>query len=321
MSTPDESSLALFRTELDLPGRREGKVRDVYTLGHGEGSPRLLVIATDRISAFDVVMPTPIPGKGVLLNRIASWWLRWIEAKGLCKTHLLSTDEGEIPEEAFIGSTSREDLAGRVTIGRLCRVVPVECVVRGYLEGSGWEEYRGSGKVCGVGLPPGLERGSRLPEPIFTPATKAERGAHDENIGFDEACAIAGAETMRSLRDRSLAIYRAAAEHAESRGLILADTKFEFGFPLTETGDEEAEAVLIDEALTPDSSRYWPRDRWRPGGAQESFDKQFVREHLLGLVSRGKWDKSPPGPELPPSVVRGTLERYAEAERRLCEGG
>ncbi len=321
MQSSEPKHKALFRTELDLPGRREGKVRDVYTLGHGEGSPRLLVIATDRISAFDVVMPTPIPGKGVILNTIASWWLRWIEGKGLCRTHLLSTDEGEIPEEAFIGSTSREDLAGRVTIGRLCGVVPVECVVRGYLDGSGWEEYRASGRVCGVELPPGLERGSKLPEPIFTPATKAEQGAHDENIGFDEACAIAGAETMRRLRERSLAIYLAAAEHAESRGLILADTKFEFGFPLDEHGEAEGEAILIDEALTPDSSRFWPGDKWKPGGAQESFDKQFVREHLLGLVSRGEWDKSPPGPELPEEVVLGTLERYAEAARRLCAGG
>lgn len=304
----------LFESALDLPGRRLGKVRDTYELPGGE----LLIVATDRISAFDVILPTPIPGKGVLLTRVAAFWLRWIEERGLCRTHLLSTDAGDIPGSAFSpGATARETLLGRVTIGRRCRVIPIECVVRGYLEGSGWREYSASGSVCGVRLPEGLGQCERLPEPIFTPATKAESG-HDENITFEEACDRVGAETMERLRDRSLAIYREAAAHALDRGIIIADTKFEFGLPLDDHGEPSGdEPMLIDEALTPDSSRFWPADDYKPGGAQASFDKQFVREYLEGLVAQGRWNKASPGPALPQDVVDGTLARYREAASRL----
>lgn len=309
---------AIFRTDLDLPGRREGKVRDVYDLpGEGRGGgERLLIVATDRLSAFDVVMPTPIPGKGELLTRLAAWWLRWIEDRGLSRTHLLSTDVGEIPELALKG-LGREALRGRVMIAKRCRVVPIECVVRGYLEGSGLKEYEATGKVCGVELPGGLRRASRLPRAIFTPATKEERGRHDENITFERACEVAGREVMEGLRARSLAIYEAASEYALARGIIIADTKFEFGVPVDAQGRAEGEPILVDEALTPDSSRFWPVDGYEPGRAQASFDKQFVRDYLEGLVKKGIWDKSPPGPELPPDVVEGTRRRYAEACERL----
>ncbi len=317
-----EADGALFESRLDLPERRRGKVRDIYRLPGDEAGGRLLIVASDRISAFDVVMPTPIPGKGRLLTDVAAFWLRWIEARGLGPTHLISTDAGEIPDAALAGGgTTRGQLAGRVMIGRRCRVIPVEFVVRGYLEGSGWREYQQTGSVCGVALPSGLTQCARLPEPIFTPATKADEG-HDENIDFDAACDIAGRELMTDLRDRSLAIYEAAAAHALARGIIIADTKFEFGLPLDGSGEPAGgDPVLIDEALTPDSSRFWPADEYEPGRAQRSYDKQFVREYLQGLVDAGEWDKTPPGPELPPEIVAGTLERYAEARRRLTGEG
>lgn len=303
------------RTDLNLPERREGKVRDLYRVPSVDsGKSAMLLIATDRLSAFDVVLPTDIPGKGRLLTEIATFWLRKIEKAGLCRSHLISTDPACIPNSAFEGvSTTRDDLQGRCMIGRLCRVVPVECVVRGYLEGSGWKDYQRTGSVCGVPLPAGMKQCDRMPEPIFTPATKAEQGMHDENISFEVACDIAGRGLMERLRELSLAIYRLASEHAEQRGIIIADTKFEFGIPL-EGGHDP---ILIDEALTPDSSRFWPADDYQPGRAQRSFDKQFVREYLETLVSSGKWNKTPPGPELPESVVRGTLDRYREACERL----
>ena len=309
---------ATFETDLALPGARRGKVRDTYLLPAEDGlGERVVMIATDRISAFDVVMPTAIPGKGRLLTAIAAFWLRWIAERGLSETHLISTDADHLPSSAFGGSTTREDVRGRVTIGRACRVVPIECVVRGALEGSGWVEYCQSGTVCGVSLPAGLERCAMLAEPIFTPATKAESG-HDENISFDEAARQVGGPLMETLRTRSVAIYRAAAAHAAERGIILADTKFEFGVPVENAGDGfEGEPILIDEALTPDSSRFWPADTYKPGSPQPSFDKQFVREYLQGLVDRGVWDKTPPGPALPDDVVNGTLARYEEACRRL----
>lgn len=311
---PDQHGNAITRTDLRAPVRR-GKVRDVYELP-GE---RLLIVATDRISAFDVVLPTPIPGKGVLLTEIAGFWLRWIAERGLCGTHLLSADACDLPASLLDGQDAAS-LAGRVTIGRRCRVLPVEFVVRGYLEGSGWRDYQRTGSVCGVALPGGLWRCERLPEPIFTPATKApsglEGGAHDENIGFERASEIvdslAGAGTCERLRRISLAIYATAHGYAAERGLLLADTKFEFGLP-----PDGGEPILIDEALTPDSSRWWPADRYEPGRAQSSFDKQYVREYLETLVASGAWDKSPPGPELPPAVVEGTLSRYREARDRL----
>ena len=320
------SDATVFRTTLRLPGERSGKVRDTFILpgevGLGAGDPagldRMLMVASDRLSAFDVVLPTPIPGKGALLTRIASFWLRWIESRGLFSTHRLSTDAGDIPESAFgEGCTARGALEGRITIGRLCRVVPIECVVRGYLEGSGWKDYQKTGEVCGVKLASGLRQCDRLPEPIFTPATKAVEG-HDENISFEQAAEAAGAELMGWLREKSLAIYNAAAAYALERGIIIADTKFEFGLPLGADGEPVGgEPILIDEALTPDSSRFWPAASYEPGHSQASYDKQFVREYLEGLVAGGRWDKTPPGPELPSEVVEGTIRRYREAGDRL----
>lgn len=307
-------------TDLRLSDKAAGKVRDIYALPPGTtDGPAILLVASDRLSAFDVVLPTPIPGKGILLTEIAAFWLRMVEKAGICGTHLISTDPALVPASAFEGArTRRADLAGRTMIGRRCRVVPVECVVRGYLEGSGWRDYRHHGAVCGVALPGGLRQCDRLREPVFTPATKAERGEHDENISFERACEIAGEALMRRLRDLSLAIYAMAAGHAEARGIIIADTKFEFGIPVDERGTPMSEEpILIDEALTPDSSRFWPADDYEPGRAQRSFDKQFVREYLEELVSHGKWDKAAPGPQLPAEVIEGTLAKYREARDRL----
>lgn len=299
--------MALFESNLSLPNRRQGKVRDIYDLPDG----RLLIVASDRISAFDVVMPTPIPGKGRLLTEISTFWFRFIEQNRLSPTHLRSINVADIPAAAFAGS-SRADYEGRVTIGARANVVPVECVVRGYLEGSGWKDYQATGAVCGVRLPAGLKQCDRLPTPIFTPATKAPQGQHDENISFEQACGAVGAELMSTLRDRSIAIYSAASEYARSRGIIIADTKFEFGL-LPGTQDP----ILIDEALTPDSSRFWPADSYQPGRAQKSFDKQFLREYLQELVDAGRWNKQAPGPALPDPITQGTLARYTEARDRL----
>ena len=322
---------AVFATDLGLPNKRTGKVRDTYTIppstdADGKRVPaRLAMIATDRISAFDIVMPTPMPGKGKLLTQIATFWLRWIEDQGLSPTHLITTDIDQIPESAFAGSTTPELLEGRTTIGRLCKVIPVECVVRGYLEGSGLADYRKTGQVCGVDLPEGLNQCDRLPTPIFTPATKIDDG-HDENIGFDQACdyvadlvpGLDGRVLMETLRDRSLSIYVAASAYAKDHGIILADTKFEFGLPIDDEGQVMSnDPILIDEALTPDSSRFWPADDYVAGRAQKSFDKQFVREYLQELVESGAWDKTEPGPEMPSEVIVGTLKRYAQARDML----
>lgn len=315
----------LVRAELALPGLRRGKVRDVYDLPPAGGVSRLLIVATDRISAYDVVMPTPIPGKGRLLTEISTFWLRFIEARGIVRTHWLSDDAGLVPDSALgdtPGATRREDLAGRCTIARRARVVPVECVVRGYLEGSGWHEYQATGRVCGVPLPRGLRRCDRLPEAIFTPATKEEQGRHDENITFERACGLVGQETMARLRDASLAIFREASEHARGRGILIADTKFEFGLEVAPDGTvlHDRGPMLVDEALTPDSSRFWPLDGYEPGRPQKSFDKQFLREYLEELVAAGRWDKRAPGPTLPTGVVEGTLGKYREARDRLTRG-
>jgi phosphoribosylaminoimidazole-succinocarboxamide synthase len=310
---------------INLPLLRKGKVRDVYELppgpgAGGAGEPRLLFVASDRVSAFDVVMPTPIEGKGRVLTQMAWFWFGFIRGRGLCEVHALSTSVDDLPAGvAPVGSPQRRWLEGRVTIGRRCRVIPIECVVRGYLEGSGWREYQQTGRVCGVVLPAGLRQCDKLPEPIFTPATKAQSG-HDQNISFEEASEQVGLETMGVLRETSLAIYKAAAAHATERGIIIADTKFEFGIP--ESGQDKVgrvwqPPVLIDEALTPDSSRFWPASSYTPGRPQASFDKQFLREFLETLVAAGTWDKSDPGPALPPEVVRGTLARYEEARDRL----
>jgi phosphoribosylaminoimidazole-succinocarboxamide synthase len=272
--------------------RRQGKVRDVYDLGD-----RLVIVATDRISAFDWVLPTPIPAKGRVLTSLTLFWLRWLNVPN----HLLSAESRDFPPE-FRGP----EFAGRTMLVRKTEVVPVECVVRGYLAGSGWKDYRRTGAVCGVALPAGLHECEALPEPIFTPATKAETG-HDQNISFDEMANAVGGETAAELQAKSLDVYRRAAEYAGGRGVIIADTKFEWGrLPA-------GELILIDEVLTPDSSRFWPGDGYRPGQGQPSFDKQFVRDWLEST----RWDKNSPPPELPPEVVERTRAKYIEAAERL----
>jgi phosphoribosylaminoimidazole-succinocarboxamide synthase len=272
---------------------RRGKVRDVYDLGD-----RLAIIATDRISAFDWVMPNGIPGKGRVLSELSTFWFNWLKTAN----HLISTNLRELPA-AF----QDEALKGRTMLVRKTEVVPIECVARGYLAGSGWKEYRASGTVCGIPLPGGLVEASRLPEPIFTPATKAEQGLHDENISFEVMAKQVGTETASELRDRTLDIYNRAATYAESRGIILADTKLEWGRIAS------GELILIDEVLTPDSSRFWPKDTYRPGSSPPSFDKQFVRDWL----ETTGWDKKSPPPTLPAEVVEKTGAKYREALLRL----
>jgi phosphoribosylaminoimidazole-succinocarboxamide synthase len=281
-----------------LPGValwRKGKVRDVYDLGD-----RLLVVATDRLSAFDVVLPTGIPGKGILLTQMSLFWFRLLA--DVVPNHVVSAEPDEYPAElrAF-----RDQLEGRSMIVVKTDALPVECVVRGYLVGSGWKDYQATGSVCDVALPPGLRESDRLEPPIFTPATKAETG-HDENISYATMAGLVGGERAAEARRTSLEIYARARAHAEARGIILADTKFEFG-------TRDGRLVWIDEALTPDSSRFWPKDGYAPGRSQPSFDKQFVRDYLQTL----RWDKRPPGPELPPDVVARTVEKYVEAFERL----
>lgn len=305
----------IAQTRLALPLLHRGKVREVYDLGDG----RVAIVATDRLSAFDVVLPTPIPGKGHVLTALSSWWFRWLEGKGLGPTHFIG-DQANLPASAFDlpDATDPSHLAGRTTIARRGDIIKLECVVRGYLEGSGWKDYQSSGTVSGVELPKGLRQCDRLPVPIFTPSTKAEPPEHDEPISVAQAAKVLGADLVGELQERSLAIYAAAAEHAANRGIILADTKFEFAYPLDhEKGSREP--MLADEALTPDSSRFWPASTYEPGHTQPSFDKQFVREYLNGLVDAGTWDKSAPGPDLPQSVIAQTAERYETALRLLTE--
>jgi len=278
---------------------RRGKVRDVYDLGD-----EILLVATDRISAYDVVLPTPIPGKGAMLTGISKFWFDFLGGK--VKHHLLEVIEDKVPAGL---ERHLDQLRGRTMRCKKSKVVPIEFVVRGYLAGSGWADYKRSGAVCGIALPPGMHQCEKLPAPIFTPATKAETG-HDENISFEQACEVVGRETMTLLRDRSIDIYLRASEHARPRGIIIADTKFEWG-------ERGGEFLLIDEVLTPDSSRFWPADKYEPGRDQESFDKQYVRNYLTTLVEAGKWDKTPPGPQLPDEIVRNTAAKYEEAVRRL----
>ena len=279
-------------TSLPYPVRR-GKVRDVYDLGD-----RLLLVATDRISAFDVILSPGIPGKGALLTQISNFWFRRFPQ---ISNHLIETEFDAFPRDI----RSNEMLRDRSVIVRKCAVIPIECVARGYLAGSGLKDYQRSGAVCGVALPPGLVAASPLPEPVFTPATKAETG-HDENISFAEMADRIGTELAGRLRALTLDIYAMAATHALERGIIIADTKFEFGLA-------DGELVWIDEALTPDSSRFWPADSYAPGTNPPSFDKQFVRDWLEST----SWDKAPPAPPLPAAVVNRTLEKYQEAFRRL----
>ena len=315
-ATPtDPAADAVFETHLSLPARRQGKVRDVYEVPVRAGeAPRLLVVASDRVSAFDVVMPTPIPGKGRLLTQVSCGWFRFLRSLGIVGDHLLGTNVSDVEG---LCPADRAMLAGRAMVCRAARVVQVECVARGYLAGSGWQEYQASGTACGVRLPAGLRQCDRLPEPIFTPATKAAEG-HDENISFERMCDAVGGDLARRLRDLTLAVYRAAAERAHARGLILADTKFEFGFALDAGGEPTAELLLVDEVLTPDSSRYWPLAGYAPGRDQPSFDKQYLRNWLLAEVAAGRWRKEPPGPALPPEVVEETRRKYEEAARLLA---
>ena len=293
-------SQAVFETDLqNVSLLYRGKVRDVYTLD----DERLLIVATDRISAFDVIMPTPIPGKGRLLTRISNFW--FARFADLVENHLLETDATALaanPDE-------REALHERAVIVRRLQPLPLEAIVRGYLIGSGWKDYRAHGSVSGVKLPAGLQLADRLAEPIFTPSTKAQQGDHDENIAFATVADQIGHDVAERVRELSLRIYREAAEHAAQRGIIIADTKLEFGL------DPAGEVVLMDEVLTPDSSRFWPADAWRPGHNPPSYDKQFVRDFLETL----DWGKVAPGPELPAEIVAQTAAKYREAVQRLTD--
>ncbi|MBX2851441.1 MAG: phosphoribosylaminoimidazolesuccinocarboxamide synthase [Phycisphaeraceae bacterium] len=304
-----DSTKALMQTGLPLPNKREGKVRDVYDCTLKDGTEALLLVATDRLSAFDVVMPNGPAGKGKLLTQMSAWWFEQIKEKLGYKlqTHVLSTDPADI---VGLSDEQADQLKGYVMIGRKTKVVPIECVVRGYLAGSGWKEYQQNSQVCGVALPGGLTQCAKLPEPIFTPATKAEQGEHDENISFERACGLVGTPTMEVLRDMSLRIYQMAHDYSAERGIILADTKFEFGVPL-DAKDESP--ILIDEVLTPDSSRYWSADAYAAGRDQDSYDKQYVRNYLEALVTAGRWDKQAPGPVLPEDVLKNTIKKYEEA--------
>jgi phosphoribosylaminoimidazole-succinocarboxamide synthase len=271
-----------------------GKVRDIYDLGD-----KLLIVATDRLSAFDVVLPTPIPDKGRVLTQLSLFWFNLL--KDVVPNHVLSATDFPAPFDSH-----KDDLAGRSMIVRKAQPLPIECVVRGYVSGSGWKDYRVTGKICGIALPVGLRESDRLPQPIFTPATKAAVG-HDENISFEQAASLVGKELAERVRAISLEIYRRASAYAEPRGILLADTKFEFGVL-------NNDLIWIDEALTPDSSRFWPAAQYKPGGPQPSFDKQFVRDYL----ERIQWSKTPPGPELPPEVVAATRAKYREVYRFLA---
>ncbi len=286
----------LLQTE--LPGLKplaRGKVRDIYELGE-----RLLIVATDRISAFDYILPTGIPDKGRVLTELSIFWFEFL--RDLIPVHFLTADLERYPDPL---PRYREQLEGRSMLVRRARMLPIECVARGYLAGSGWKEYRQTGAVCGIPLPAGLRESDKLPEPIFTPATKAESG-HDENISFQAAAAIVGPEMAARLRELTLRIYRKAAEYAESRGILIADTKFEFGLV-------DGELVLADEVLTPDSSRFWPREGYAPGRPQPSYDKQYVRDYLESIG----WNKQPPAPALPPEVALKTSQKYKQAYQAL----
>jgi phosphoribosylaminoimidazole-succinocarboxamide synthase len=296
---------------------RSGKVRDLFTVD----GDRLLLVASDRVSAFDVVLPTEIPDKGRVLTGISRWW--FAETSGIVANHLVSTDPADIPDGWFVteavdtgsglvtrdsSALDRDQLRGRIMICRRADVLPVEVIVRGYLAGSGWKAYRDSGRVCGIALPAGLREGDRLPEPILAPSTKAEQGSHDENIDFGAMVALIGGELAGRVSDVALRLYGYAAAVTERAGILLADTKFEFGLERT-TGD----LLLVDEVLTPDSSRFWDAASYEPGGPQASFDKQFVRDWLEAQP----WDKTAPGPALPADIVAGTRDRYIQAYERI----
>jgi len=275
---------------------KRGKVRDIYDLGEN-----LLMVATDRISAFDVVMPDPIPDKGIILTQISLYWFEIM--KTIIDNHVISADVNDYPP---ICKPYAETLQGRSMLVKKTEPLPIECVVRGYLSGSGWKSYQESLTVCGIPLPQGLRESDKLPEPIFTPSTKEELGAHDVNIDFDEAVTRIGSDLASNVKELSLAIYKKGAEIADEKQIIIADTKFEFGCI-------GGELILIDEILTPDSSRFWPKDTYQPGGSQQSFDKQYVRDHLISI----NWNKHPPGPSLPEDIIRNTRKKYLEALSQL----
>jgi len=297
---PDSTAASPPMHESSLRGLtriHQGKVRDIYAVDERH----MLIVTTDRLSAFDVVLPDPIPGKGRVLTSISNYW--FARTRHIVPNHL-----ADYPlERAVPDAAERATIADRCMVVRRLKALPVEAVVRGYLIGSGWKDYQSTGEVCGIRLPPGLRMADRLPQPIFTPSTKADRGQHDENVGFAEIEAAIGTTLAARVRDTAIALYEFAAAHALARGIIIADTKFEFGV------DEAGTLTLIDEALTPDSSRFWPVDTYAPGTSPPSFDKQFVRDYLETLA----WNKTPPGPKLPPEVIRGTSEKYQEALRRL----
>jgi phosphoribosylaminoimidazole-succinocarboxamide synthase len=287
----------VFETSIrSLPLLGRGKVRDIYAVG----DDKLLIVTTDRLSAYDVVLPTPVPEKGRVLTALSNFW--FAKLGSIVPNHLTGIDP-----ETVVAPGEREQVRGRSIVVKRLRPLPIEAVVRGYLEGSGWAEYSASGTVCGIALPKGLQRASKLPQPIFTPATKAEAGHHDENIPFERMARMIGPDRAAEVRDTAIRLYQAAAAYALERGIIIADTKFEFGL------DAEGRLHLIDEALTPDSSRFWPLDTWRVGASPESFDKQYVRNWLDSIG----FARKPPAPEMPPEVARNTSEKYQEALRRL----
>lgn len=296
MSTPAPASPCEIKS---LPLVYRGKVRDLYTVD----DQHLLMVASDRLSAFDVILPTTIPGKGAILTAVSHFWFG--RTRHILPDHLQRAEK--TLEEALPDPLERAAVAGRAVVARRLKGLPVEAIVRGYLIGSGWKDYQRTGAVCGIRLPSGLQLADRLPEAIFTPSTKAALGAHDENVSFAVIAATIGEALAQQVREVSLRIYREAADYALNRGMIIADTKFEFGL------DEDGQLVLMDEVLTPDSSRFWPADQYRPGTNPPSFDKQFVRDYLETLA----WGKQPPGPELPPEIVARTTAKYREALERL----
>ncbi len=295
-----EGKMVVYETDIkEVPLAGRGKVRDIYDLGDS-----LLIVATDRLSAFDVILPDPIPGKGEVLTRMSLFWFE--KFKDLVANHLITADVDRYPEAL---SRYRDVLKDRSMLVKKAEPLPVECIVRGYITGSGWKDYKRTGAVCGITLPEGLLESQQLPEPLFTPSTKAEVGDHDENVPFEAIAEEIGGDLANQIREISLQLYKEAADYARSRGIIIADTKFEFGLV-------DGRLTLIDEVLTPDSSRFWPLDQYEPGRGQPSFDKQFVRDYLETL----DWDKRPPGPKLPQDIVQKTAQRYQEALRRLTEG-
>lgn len=293
-------SQALFTSHIkSLPLRHKGKVRDIYDIDE----THMLIVTTDRISAFDVVMPTPIPGKGAILNQVTRFWMQKL-------SHILPNQLSDMPlEEALPDAAERAEVEAHAMIVRKLDALPVEAIVRGYLIGSGWKDYQQTGAVCGISLPARLQIADRLPEAIYTPSTKANVGSHDQNIDFAETEVLLGADVAARVRDASMRLYKEAADYARERGIIIADTKFEFGL------DANGTLTLIDEVLTPDSSRFWPADQYQPGTSPASFDKQFVRDYLETL----NWNKTAPGPELPDEIVQKTAEKYRQAKSLLTD--